>query len=140
MVMVKVKSDRVERFSVSAPPDLVNEFDETLEKTGQDRSKAIQQAMRLFLAEQRWKARSGDCAGAIVLIYDHEVHDAEQQLTDLQHAFRDVINSALHLHIDEKNCLQIIAVRGRCDGVSDLIEKISACKGVKQVKFTIVDI
>lgn len=134
------KSGGVERFSVSAPPDLVQEFDETLERIGQDRSKAIQQAMRLFLSEHRWMAKSGGCVGAIVLIYDHEIHDAEEELTDLQHAFRDVINSALHLHIDERNCLQIIAVRGNCAGVGDLIEKISACKGVKQVKFTIVDV
>ena len=134
------KRPGVERFSISAPPELVREFDEMVSKLGQDRSKAIQQAMRLFISEQRWVCKSGECAGAIVMIYDHEVHEAEEELTDLQHAFRDVINSALHLHLDERNCLQIIAVKGKCEGVNVLIDKLSAGRGVKQVKYTIVGV
>lgn len=132
----------VERFSVSAPPELLREFDEMLERLGQDRSKAIQQAMRLFLSEHRWVEgpSSGECAGAILIIYDHEVHEAEEELTDLQHDCREVINSTLHLHIDKRNCLEIIAVRGRVSGVKDLIDRLSSCRGVKQLKHTVVGV
>jgi len=135
-----VKGAGVERFSTSVPPELLQEFDEAIKRLGQDRSKAIQQAMRLFLSEQKWMNLSGGCAGAIVLIYDHEIHEAEEELTDLQHAFRGVINSALHLHLDERNCLQIIAVKGECAGINSLVERLSSCKGVKQVKFTVVGV
>jgi CopG family nickel-responsive transcriptional regulator len=134
------KKEGVERFSISAPPELLREFDDAIKSAGQDRSKAIQRAMRLFLSEQRWVGRHGECAGAVVLIYDHEVHDADEGLTDLQHGFRNVINSSLHLHIDERNCLQIIAVRGECGVVNSLIDSISKCKGVKEVKFTVVGV
>ena len=134
------KRQGVERFSISAPPELVREFDDMTARLGQDRSKAIQQAMRLFISEQRWAGKSGECAGAIVMIYDHEIHEAEEELTDLQHSFRNVINSALHLHLDEHNCLQIIAVKGSCEGVNGLIDKLSASRGVMQVKFTIVGV
>ncbi|MDD1766495.1 MAG: nickel-responsive transcriptional regulator NikR [Candidatus Methanomethyliaceae archaeon] len=132
----------VERFSVSAPPELVREFDEMLERLGQDRSKAIQQAMRLFISEHRWVEGplSGECAGAIVLIYDHDVHEAEKELTDIQHHSRGVINSTLHIHIDERNCLEIIAVKGRVSGVKDLIDGLSSCRGVKQLKHTVVGV
>jgi CopG family nickel-responsive transcriptional regulator len=134
------KKEGVERFSISAPPELLREFDNAIKSAGQDRSKAIQQAMRLFLSEQRWAGRRGECAGAVVLLYDHEVHDVEEGLTDLQHGFRDVINSSLHLHIDERNCIQIIAVRGECGTINSLIDSISKCKGVKEVKFTMVGV
>jgi CopG family nickel-responsive transcriptional regulator len=134
------KNGGVVRFSVSAPPELLCEFDEAVKNAGQERSKAIQQAMRMFLSEQRWTERRGECAGAVVLIYDHEIDDAEEGLTDLQHGFRNVINSSLHLHIDERNCLQIIAVRGECGAVNSLIDSISKCKGVKEVKFTVVGV
>ena len=130
----------VQRFSVSAPPDLLVEFDGVIGRLGQDRSKAIQQAMRLFLSEHKWMSREGECAGAIVVTYDHEVHEAEEEITDLQHQFRGVVNSALHLHIDESNCLQMIAIRGQTEGVSQLINRLSACKGVKQVRFTVLSI
>jgi CopG family nickel-responsive transcriptional regulator len=134
------KRSGVERFSVSAPPELVREFDETINKLGQDRSKAIQQAMRLFLSEHKWVGGSGECTGAIVLIYDHEVHEAEEELTDLQHGYREVINSTLHLHIDDRNCLEIIAVRGRVPNVKVLIDRLAACRGVKQLKYTVVEV
>lgn len=134
------KKEGVERFSISAPPELLREFDEVIKCARQDRSKAIQQAMRLFLSEQKWAGKCGECAGAVVLMYDHEVHDAEEMLTDLQHGFRDVINSSLHIHIDEHNCLQIIAVRGECGSINSLIDSISKCKGVKEVKFTMVGV
>ena len=132
----------VERFSVSAPPELVREFDEMINKLGQDRSKAIQQAMRLFLSEHKWVEGpgSGECTGAIVLIYDHGVHEAEEELTDLQHGYRQVINSTLHLHIDERNCLEIIAVRGSVSNVKVLIDRLAACRGVKQLKHTVVGV
>jgi CopG family nickel-responsive transcriptional regulator len=130
----------VERVSVSVPPELLKEFDETIDKLGQDRSKAIQQSMRLFLSEHRWMVGTGDCAGAVIVIYDHGVHEAEEEITDLQHEFRELVNSALHLHIDDSKCLEIIAIRGKCAGLGELIGRLSACRGVKQVKHTLLSI
>ena len=130
----------VERFSVSAPADLLKEFDDVIGRLGQDRSKAVQQAMRLFITERRWVGKEGDCAGAIIVTYDHEIHEAEEELTDLQHQFRQVINSALHIHIDERNCLEIIAVRGRISSIKDLIDRLASCRGVKQLKHTVVGV
>ncbi len=130
----------VERFSVSAPADLLEDFDGVIDRMGQDRSKAIQQAMRLYLSEHRWVSREGECAGAIIVTYDHGVHEAEEEITDLQHHFRGVVNSALHIHIDDSNCMQMIAIRGETDGVSELIGRLSACRGVKQVRFTVLGI
>lgn len=130
----------VRRFSVSVPPDLLEDFDALLKKLGQDRSKAIQQSMRLFISEHTWKEDTFECAGAIVLVYDHDVHEAEKSLTDLQHEFREIINSTLHVHIDEKNCLEILALRGKVEKVKELINKISACRGVKQLRHTMVEL
>ncbi len=130
----------VERFSISAPPDLVKEFDSAIRSLNQDRSKAIQQSMRLFLSEHNWTRGGGECAGAIVLVYDHSVHEVGEELTDIQHESRAVINSVLHIHVDDKNCLEIIAVRGGVDGLKALIDQLTACRGVKVLKHTIIGI
>ncbi len=130
----------VERFSISVEPELVREFDGVVERLGQNRSKAIQQAMRLFLSEHYWAEAEGECAGAVVVVYDHSVRLAEDELTDLQHGFRDAINSVLHIHVDDRNCLEIIAVRGGIERVKGLIEALEKGKGVKQIKHTIVSI
>ncbi|MGQ9759747.1 MAG: nickel-responsive transcriptional regulator NikR [Candidatus Methanomethylicaceae archaeon] len=130
----------VKRFSVSVQPELLEEFDKLTKKLGQDRSKAVQQSMRLYLSEHTWKEGSSECAGALILVYDPEVHETEENLTDLQHHFRDVINSTLHIHIDERNCLEILALKGRVEKVRELINKISACRGIKQIRHTVVEI
>lgn len=132
--------EHVDRFSISAPPQLLNEFDDVVKALNQDRSKAVQQAMRLFLSEYKWSRPRKQIAGAIVLIYDHEVHDAEEGLTDLQHHYRQVINSVLHIHIDDHNCLEIIAVNGESQLIKELIDKLMAIRGISQIKHTIIGI
>lgn len=130
----------VERFSISVEPELVREFDSIVERLNLNRSKAIQQAMRLFLSEHHWSKIEGESAGAIVVVYDHSIRLAEEELTDLQHGFREVINSVLHIHIDERNCLEIIAVRGEVGKVKELTEALERSKGVKEIKHTIVTV
>lgn len=130
----------VERFSISVEPDLVSEFDSIVERLKLNRSKAIQQAMRLFLSEHYWSEIEGESAGAIVVVFDHSIRLAEDELTELQHSFREVINSVLHIHIDERNCLEIIAVRGEAGKVKELTEALEKSKGVKQIRHTIVAI
>jgi CopG family nickel-responsive transcriptional regulator len=64
--------------------------------------------MRLFLSSTTGPAERG-VRRAIVLIYDHDVHEVGEALHGIQHHSRSVINSVLHIHIDEKNCLEILA-------------------------------
>lgn len=127
----------VKRFSVSVPFELFKEFDELIKKADQDRSKAIQQAMRLYISEHAWKEEVAEVGGAIVLIYNHE---GSEELVDLQHDFRDVINSSLHMHLDEKNCLEILAVRGNIEKIKGLLEKIKKCGKVKQMRHAILEL
>jgi len=89
----------VARISISLPPELLEEFDSLIEKLGHDRSKAIQQAMRYFLTEYRWKYEErGLAVGTITLIYDHDVRGLESKLTHIQHQATQIIASTTHIH------------------------------------------
>lgn len=127
----------VKRFSVSVPIELFHEFDELIRKIDQDRSKAIQQAMRLYISEYAWKEGALEGGGAIVIVYDHE---GSEELTDIQHDFRDVINSSLHMHLDEHNCLEILAIRGNIEKIKGLIDKIKTCSKVKQIRYAVLEL
>jgi CopG family nickel-responsive transcriptional regulator len=125
----------VSRIGVSVPPDLLNDFDETINRLGYTRSKAIQVAMRNFLTEHRWVVKGRDkVAGALTMIYNHEVRGLEEALTDIQHDHRDVISSTNHVHLDERNCLEIVAVRGEVKAIQTLAKKLMRERGVKQLK------
>ncbi|MCS7098254.1 MAG: CopG family ribbon-helix-helix protein [Candidatus Methanomethyliaceae archaeon] len=127
----------MKRFSVSVPSELFYEFEKLIKRVDQDRSKAIQQAMRIYISEYSWKENISDGGGAIVVVYDHE---GIEEITDLQHEFRDIINSSLHLHLDEHNCLEILAIRGRVEKIKGLIDKIKICNKVRQIRYAIVEL
>jgi CopG family nickel-responsive transcriptional regulator len=124
------------RFSVSVPPSLLKDFDEMISQMGYDRSKAIQIAMRNFLTDYRWAQERGQVVGAITILYDHETRGLEETLTDIQHEYRDVISSTTHIHLDERNCLEILAVKGEVKSIQDLAKKLMVERGVKQLRLS----
>ncbi|MGC8999243.1 MAG: nickel-responsive transcriptional regulator NikR [Candidatus Bathyarchaeia archaeon] len=129
----------VHRIGVSVPPDLLEKFDLAMHKMGfRDRSKAIQAAMRNFITEFEFGEAEGEVAGAIIILFDHTVRGLEDSLTDIQHGFRDIINSTMHIHLNEKNCLEILAIKGKAELIKNLSQKISGVRGVKQTKLVTV--
>jgi len=129
----------VSRFGVSAPPELLAEFDETIARMGYDRSKALQLAMRNFLTEYKWEYKEkGVVAGTVTIIYDHDVKGLEESLTDTQHLNRNIINSTLHIHLNERNCLLVIAVKGKVKAIQDLAKELMRKRGIKQLKLITV--
>jgi CopG family nickel-responsive transcriptional regulator len=129
----------VARFSVSVPPDLLKEFDEMIRLRDFDRSKAIQLAMRNLLSDDVWKyEEKGKAAGTITLIYDHETTTLEERLTDIQHHSRDLIVSTMHIHLDEQNCLLVIAIKGEISEIRDLARNLTIQRGIKQLRLVII--
>ena len=133
-------SEGVSRISISVPPDLLRKFDEALKRLGyEERSKAIQTAMQSFVTESKWLcAKKGRGIGAIVMVYDSTIRQVGDILTEIQRKYRGIAESAIHMHLDEKTCLQIIPVRGDTAEVKSLVEALMTTGGVKQVKLTIV--
>jgi len=123
------------RFSVSVPPELLTEFNEAIARMGYDRSKAVQVAMRNFLTEYKWTyEEKGVATGTITIIYDHEVKGLEESLTDTQHLYGNIINSTMHIHLDEGNCLLVIAFKGEVKTIQNLAKELMSKRGVKQLK------
>ena len=131
---------KIVRVGVTFPPDLLNEFDETIKEMNYDsRSKAIQDAVSSFITEQRLlRKQKGKKAGVLVMIYDHDVKGLEDDLIEAQHHHRQVINSVLHVHLSDKECLEAVAVKGEAEDIRKLAHELAAQKGVKQVRSTII--
>lgn len=119
------------RFGVYIPEDLGRELEVCMRRLGiGSKSRVVQEALRLFIAEHRWRL-SGSVVGAIGVVYSHGVGHADEELTDIQHNYLDVILSSLHVHLDKENCMLIIVVRGDSGRLKSLLESISRVRGVK---------
>jgi CopG family nickel-responsive transcriptional regulator len=131
---------KIVRVGVTFPPELLNDLDETIEEMGyESRSKAIQDAVTSFVTEQRLlHKQKGKKAGVLVMVYDHDVKGLEDKLIEAQHHHRNVINSVLHVHLSDKECLEAIAVNGNAEDIRKLAQELATRKGVKQLRSTIV--
>jgi CopG family transcriptional regulator, nickel-responsive regulator len=131
-------SGNVSRISISIDPELLEEFDQTTQKIGYNRSTAVQLAMRDFLTEHKWKDLEGVLAGVITMMYDHHTGNVIEELTHLQHDYTDIINSSTHIHLDHNNCLEILAVKGEAAKIKTLAEALGTTRGVQQIRVTLM--
>ena len=134
--------EKIVRISVTFPPDLLREFDEIISRMGySNRSKAVQDAVRLFISERKWlQEEKGRQAGILMLLYDHDARGLEDALTDVQHRHAEIISSTMHIHLTERDCLEAIAVKGDAEEIRKLNDELSSKRGVKLLKTMIVSI
>ncbi|MFX1259501.1 MAG: CopG family ribbon-helix-helix protein [Promethearchaeota archaeon] len=59
--------------------------------------------------------------------------------TDIQHHFRDIIISTMHIHLEFEKCLEIIAVSGSYKRIVKLKDNLQKLKSVISIGFFIID-
>ncbi len=119
---------------VYIPDDLVEELEKCASTLGiKSKSRIIQEALRLFIAEHRWRIM-GSAVGIIGVIYNHDSPGVDEKLTDIQHNYLDIIISTLHVHLTKDKCMLAIIVRGDSARIKDIISEIEKIKGVLIVR------
>ena len=118
------------KFGVYMPDELVKDLELCMKTTGiKSKSKLIQEALRLFITEHRWRL-AGRAVGIIGVVYNHDVGHVDEELTDLQHEFLDIVISAVHVHLDKEKCMLAIIVRGDTERIKKLLNSIMGLRGV----------
>lgn len=126
------------RFSVSMASDLAEQLDEMVKAKGfANRSQALAEMVRDELVSYHGETGSREIAGTVTLVFDHHKRNIQSLLTDIQHDHGDLIISALHVHLDHHNCLEVLVVRGRASQVKRIADELIAAKGVKHGKLTV---
>lgn len=128
----------VVRFTVSVPTELGKQLDQMAHDKGYDnRSLAVADLIRAGLVEHRQNLGDQEIAGTITLVYDHHKQHVQAALTDIQHDHHEVIISTLHVHLDHRNCLEVLVVRGKAGTIKKIADELIAAKGVKHGKLTV---
>lgn len=132
-----MSSDTV-RFGVSMDADLLEKFDGFCRARGYDtRSEALRDLIRDALVADMGTRDDAPMAGTLTLVYDHHSSDLTRRLTEAQHDSHDLIIATLHAHLDHRNCLEVLALRGENRALGAFADRILAIKGVKHGKFVL---
>lgn len=127
----------ITRFGMSIDSALVRKFDALIGRKGYgSRSAAIQDLIRDKLVEEEWEAGDQDTVGTITIVYNHHTRELEHALTEMQHKSFQQIVSALHVHLDTHNCLEVLVVKGRGQDIRKIADRLIGARGVKHGKLT----
>ncbi|MDR7666021.1 nickel-responsive transcriptional regulator NikR [Methanosarcina sp. Z-7115] len=128
------------RIGVSLPDNLLDKFDEIIEKRGySSRSEGIRDAIRSYISYYEWMGDiKGHRVGIVAVTYDHTKRGLSNALGDIQHHYTSLIKSSVHVHLDHDNCFEVIVLDGDGEKIKELAEDIMALKGVKFSKLTTI--
>ena len=119
------------RFGVSVDNDLLSKFDRLIAAKGYaNRCEALRDLMRKALIEKAWDQNVPTVA-TVTLVYDHHDPGLEAELTEIQHHHHDLVVAAMHSHLDEEDCLEVVILKGKARSIQHLADELIAAKGVK---------
>jgi CopG family nickel-responsive transcriptional regulator len=127
----------IERIGISLEAELLAQFDQLIEQKGYvNRSEAVRDLIRDTLVQREWSEAGGSTeqVAVVTLVYDHDSSSLAQKLAHIQHENHRAVVSALHVHMDEHNCLEVLVLRGRAREVLRMGEGLVSTKGVKYGK------
>jgi CopG family nickel-responsive transcriptional regulator len=124
----------LERIGISLEDDLLGQFDRLIEGKGYvNRSEAVRDLIRDALVQREWSESAGrqERVAVVTLVYGHDSSSLAQKLAHIQHENHRAVVSALHVHMDEHNCLEVLVLRGPAREVLAMGEGLISTKGVK---------
>ncbi|MCG2866811.1 MAG: CopG family ribbon-helix-helix protein [Vulcanisaeta sp.] len=125
---------RARRVSLALDEELLRTIDGLMVKQGEiNRSRFINSLLTNALAGIMEETTGGYVLSLVVLMYDHELGDVEKNVTDLQHEFKDLIRVTTHVHVGDRDCVEVIHAMGEYGKVQELVSRLSAIK--KGIKF-----
>ncbi len=131
----------MQRVTIVLDDDLAEEIDRLAGKRDyQNRSEAIRDLARGGLRQiaEENDAGAGDCVAALVYVYEHEARGLSHRLTKLFHDHHDLTVSAMHVHLDHGDCLEVNVLKGAVREVRRLAEHVIAERGVRHGRIVMV--
>jgi CopG family nickel-responsive transcriptional regulator len=122
----------LERVSLAIEKDLLRRFDRLLGRRGLgNRSEAMRDLIRRRLVEEEALAGRGEVVASLTLVYDHAQRELSDRLVASGHHHHARVLSAMHVHLDDRMCLEVMALRGTPAELRHFADHLIGLKGVK---------
>jgi CopG family transcriptional regulator, nickel-responsive regulator len=127
------------RTGISLEQKLLEKFDKVVRQKGYgSRSEAIRDLVRDHFVEEDVVSNKVVVA-TITLIYDHHQPKLSEQLIAAQHNYKGQVLATTHVHLDHRNCLEVIILKGNGTEVKKFADHLLSLKGVKHGKLVLTN-
>lgn len=121
--------------SASLPDPLVAEMDAAIARGSyKGRSEFLRAAVRDHLQVSHPPA-GRHVHGSVTLVYPH---GKEARISEVRHAFHDVVLSLMHTHCEEETCMDVLIVGGTPQRLADLQATLERMRDVKRSRLVIM--
>ncbi len=111
--------------SVSMNDRIISELDRIQGELGfSGRSEVLRAGARMLIADSREKEKlSGEITSVLMLIHTKE---NEVVVSDIKHAFEDIMKTQVHSHLRENNCLDVFILEGDSSRIIEMVDLFRA--------------
>lgn len=120
------------RITLAIDAGLLERFDRLLATRGLgNRSEAVRDLIRARLVEEETTSGRGEAVASLTLLYDHEQRELAEKLVEAGHHDSGAqVIASMHVHLDDRHCLEVLALRGLAAGLRQFADSVLGLKGV----------
>ncbi len=120
----------VTRFGISIEQPLLEALDEYVKENHfTNRSQAIRQLINKNIVEQKWQCNN-QVAGAITLLFDPKKRDIINHIATVLENYHSEVLSSQRFMLETNKWLEIIAVKGTANKLTELSDSLISIKGL----------
>jgi CopG family nickel-responsive transcriptional regulator len=121
--------------SASLPDDLVQELDSEIQRGDyKGRSEFLRAAIRTHL-QDRHPPKGHHVHGSLTITYPH---GKEARMSEVRHAFHDVVLSLMHTHCEPETCMDVLIVGGPPARIQALRETFERTREVTRTRLVVM--
>lgn len=122
--------------SISINDELLDKLDKLLIVKGfSTRSEIFREALRDYATTEVWEDGKGPLVVTGMVISSKK---SESPLNTIHHKYEHVVETTLHTHLDEKNCLEIFILKGETKDIKEFLNELKGLSGVKAVRHALL--
>ncbi|MCP8319203.1 MAG: CopG family ribbon-helix-helix protein [Candidatus Methylarchaceae archaeon HK01B] len=123
--------------SLSLKEDFLKEADRIQKELGfSGRSELIRAGLRMIIADSKEKEKLVGRINSILLVVHNQKY--EDIVIEIMHEFEDIINTQIHSHLKERNCLEVFILDGDAVKVKRLVRLFRTSGKMDYVKLIVV--
>ena len=129
-------------WSISIKRGLAKQLAELVRQKGyEDRSAAVCAMLHQQLKSSREEQQEGPyCAASVSYIFNHHTLNLTRRLMDLKRLHHHFVVAAMHVHLDDEECMETVILRGATGEVTTCANTLLALRNIRHGKVNMVPV